>query len=196
MAALASYLARHGCNVSLITLDTVDNDRYQLDPEVVRVGLRSMGTRRSVFHGIASNRHRISQLRRAVREAQPEVAISFCDKMNILSLLACRSLGIPVVISERSDPQRQRLGWSWEVLRRWTYPTCSRCVVQTASVGKYLEKIVGNDSKMRIIPSAIEPFTPARMIPRVAKLHFADCCIWVGYRQRKGRIDCCRSGRG
>ena len=157
ITSLAHHLADNSMLCTLMTLDHPGHDRYAVDPRVKRIGLDAMNSSRSVFESIRANRKRILALRQAIQESQPDCVVSFCDKMNIVALAACHPLSVPIVISERSDPRQQNLGWLWEAARRWQYPRCSACVVQTAGVAKYLRPILGNKKKIEIIPSAIDP---------------------------------------
>jgi len=165
ICSLANFLASKHLDCTLITLDHQASDRYSLDAPVKRINLNQMSPSRSIWEAISANRQRISSLREAVRLSQPDCVISFCDKMNIVAIAACRPLTIPLVISERSDPQRQKLGWMWEAARRWQYPKCTACVAQTTGVANYLRRIIGKRPKIEVIPSAIEPPTVAFQEP-------------------------------
>ncbi len=153
----ANYLSSQNVETTMITLDGSANDRYSLDSQVKRVSLNQMRTSRSFFDAVAANRQRILAVREVVRLSQPDCVISFCDKMNIVAIAACRPLRVPIVISERSDPRRQKLSWTWESARRWQYPKCTACVTQTVGTANYLRKILGAKPIIEIIPSAIEP---------------------------------------
>ncbi len=156
ITSLANHLSRLGHLCTLITLDSIASDRYDVDSSVARVGLNTMKESGSILVAIAENRRRIGVVRNAIRQSEPDTVISFCDKMNIIALAACRTLSIPIIISERSDPRRQKLGWFWEAGRRWYYPTASACVVQTSGVAEYLRPILGPSVPIEIIASAIE----------------------------------------
>ena len=160
ISSLANQLTRHGYACTLITLDSAEYDRFPIDPAVIRIGLNVMKQSRSLWMAITENRKRIMTVRTAIQRSQPDCVISFCDKMNVVALAACRPLSIPVVISERSDPHHQKLGWYWEACRRWYYPTCATCVVQTKGVADYLRPILGSKKRIEVIPSAIESLHP------------------------------------
>ncbi len=179
ICSLADYLTSKGFSCTLITLDSQANDRYSVDSRVARVSLDKMRSSRSILDAIFANRKRILAVREAVRRSQPDCVISFCDKMNIVALAACRTLSIPLVISERSDPRRQKLGWIWEAARRWQYPKCDACVCQTAGVAEYLRKIIGKKPKIEIIPSAIEPLS-AEPIEIASKNNRPKTLLYVG----------------
>jgi len=163
ITSLANHLSMLGYRCTLITLDDAGSDRYTVDPNVARVGLNRMNQSGSLLSALAANRNRILAVRTAIQQSKPDCVISFCDKMNIVALAACRPLSIPIIISERSDPRRQKLGWLWESTRRWYYPTSTACVVQTKGTAEYLRPILGKNKRMEIISSAIEP--PTTTIP-------------------------------
>jgi glycosyltransferase involved in cell wall biosynthesis len=154
-----SYLANELCgdsHVRLVTLDRGDESAYSLDPAIERYGLNLTGGRGGWIHGLRDNFARIRGLREQVRSWKPDLVVSFCDSNNILALLAIGK-NVPAIISERSDPRRQKLGRLWEALRRYAYPKCTRCVVQTREVGDYMTQsgLVPLD-RISIIPSAVK----------------------------------------
>ncbi|WP_399385023.1 glycosyltransferase [Thermosynechococcus sp. HY593] len=65
---------------------------------------------------------------------RPDVVVSFGDTHNVLMLAALLGVGIPVVVSERIDPRRHRVGRAWDAARRLLYPFAARVVVQTEAV--------------------------------------------------------------
>ncbi len=156
MSQLAERWARIGHHITLITWAKVDTDVYQVDTGIDRVGLDLMYPSRGRLQAAIANWKRTRCLRNAISKAAPDVVISFCDQMNIVTLQACRGLNIPVVISEHSDPSKQRLSRHWEFWRRRTYPKAQRCVVLTDGIASYLQKYVA-PNRMLVIPPAIDP---------------------------------------
>jgi GalNAc-alpha-(1->4)-GalNAc-alpha-(1->3)-diNAcBac-PP-undecaprenol alpha-1,4-N-acetyl-D-galactosaminyltransferase len=144
LARLASHWAGSGRQVTVITLDDHDTDRYPLPSQVRRVGLGLLRVSRSPWEAFWSNLRRLRLLRRAIGDSRPDVVISFTDHMNVLTLLASCGARWPVLIAERSDPRHQRMSSVWERLRRWTYPRCSGAVVQTEAVAAYVRGLVGH----------------------------------------------------
>lgn len=188
-----SYLANEiaiWAKTRLVTLDKGDNDGYSLDPRIERVGLKLATNQGGFFRGILSNIRRIRALRSQIRDWKPEVVVSFCDSTNILTLLACPTK-IPVVISERSDPRRQKLTRPWELLRNRYYPRAKICVAQTRQVGDYLisARLIA-PSKVIVIPSAIripEIDLPTLNSNRLS--HTNRTLVYLGRLSREKRID-------
>ena len=101
---------------------------------VKRQALNLLQRAKNPVHGLYNNLWRIASLRKAIKTAAPDVVVSFIHETNVLVLLACSGLRIPVVISERVDPLLHRVGWVWRVLRRVSYSRANALVVQTDAV--------------------------------------------------------------
>jgi glycosyltransferase involved in cell wall biosynthesis len=119
---MANYWAERGEEVTLLTFDGGEAPFYPLHPGVNHRALGLAPKYRNAVVGLLRNLNRIRVLRRAIRQSRPHGVVSFMDKNNVLTLLATRGLGIPVVISERVDPAFYDIGRVWNVLRRLTYP--------------------------------------------------------------------------
>ncbi len=153
LAGLASRLADRGHAVSLITLDDGSRDRHAVDDRVCRKALDVMGESRGLFAGYRNTKHRMRVLHGAIADLGPDVVLSFCDRTNILTLLAVGQR-FPVVVSERSDPSEQRLGRFWETMRRRQYRRAAAVVALTDTAANYLHRRLGRD--VIVIPSAID----------------------------------------
>jgi len=156
MAGLASRLAARQHEVRLITLDDGRASDFDLDERVVRQGLDLMIASRGPITGAINTRRRIKALGAALAAAAPDVALSFGDRTNILTLMATKPLSIPVVISERSDPAQQSLGRFWESMRSRTYPRATAIIALTLPAAEYLRGRVDNQTEVLVIPSAVE----------------------------------------
>ncbi len=99
------------------------DERVRLDYLADRVG-RPI---RSVFNKV----RRYGALRRAIREIDPEIIVSFLPHVNVAAVLSVWELRIPVVVSERTYPPAVPLGRVLEALRWFAYPRATGVVVQT-----------------------------------------------------------------
>jgi len=156
MAAMADHWAEQDADVTLITLDTAETDRFPLDARVRRVGLGLMHASRFPWQAVWNNVARIRRLRQAIRDSGAEQVVSFTDNMNVLALLASVGRDWKVIIAERNDPRQQKMGRGWELLRRLTYPRCTALVVQTQSVAKYAPRLV-RKRPVYVVPNAVMP---------------------------------------
>ena len=160
MSYLVAHLAEHH-DVSLLTLERPGTPSfYPLPKSIKRVEIDKLGGRwrRRLFR-VASRPYRI---RREVRAAKADVVISFMDTMNVTALLGCFGLGIPVVVSERNDPPRHRIGWMKEIARNLLYQYAHAVVVQTRTVANYFPRSL--QPKIRVIPNPV-PRAPVQARP-------------------------------
>ena len=155
MAALASRLSRRGHHVSLITMGDGQGDRHTVDATVHRVNLGLLRPSHSRIAAVGNNLSRLRRLRAAIRATRPDVVLSFCDRTNVLTLLAMLATRIPVIVSERSDPASQRMPATWEWLRRRLYRHAADVIVLTPAAANTVAAWLRQPAT--VIPSAVEP---------------------------------------
>ena len=154
MAGFASRLSQSH-EVTLITLGRSADDLYALDTNVERVDLDLMRNSASPLHGLYNNYRRITALRKAIRERRPEVVISFCDLINVMTVLACRGLSVPVIVAEMSDPRFHRLSQPWATLRPFAYRRASAVTAVSLASLPAVSKFHGREAIH--IPPAVDP---------------------------------------
>ena len=161
---LANAWAARGWQVSLITFEPPGtNPYYEVDPrvELGQLGIESAG--RPIWRAIVQGVRRIRALRRALRTARPDIAISFLAQINVLTMLATRGLGLPVIVSERNNPERQQFRGTWRWLRAHLYGV-AHCVV-TPSRGVLAAFPQAIRARGRVIPNPVELAPPCRPHP-------------------------------
>jgi len=161
-------LANHWASthdVEIVVLGRDHTDHYPLAPAVRRVDLsrpRRQATRRASRDDVVTAapglpaqrsfsrrlRDRVGdivhhlllawKLRRHLVRTRPDAVVAFIDRTNIMTLTASRGLGVPVVVSERTDPREHasQLSGYDRVLRRLTYPWADAVVFQTQSAAQ------------------------------------------------------------
>jgi GalNAc-alpha-(1->4)-GalNAc-alpha-(1->3)-diNAcBac-PP-undecaprenol alpha-1,4-N-acetyl-D-galactosaminyltransferase len=165
ISGLANAWTERGRQVTLITFDDKETPAYALHPGVE---LRSLGVPNEFasnpLHAMYRNVLRIRRLRRHIRQSGPDVVISFLDFPNILVLLATRGLGVPVIVSERANPDYDDLKIIWRRLRRLTYPWAVALVCQTSAMLELLQreiKVAGYAIPNAVmLPAPVNPSTP------------------------------------
>ncbi len=160
LSMLANHWAARGDTVALLTLSPVATDFFPVDPQVVRVGLDLIGTSRSTVQAALANVRRIRALRRTVRQQCPDVVVSFGDQSNVLALLATTGLGVPVVISERTDPHRHNPGKIWHGARALAYPLADAIVVQNEHIAGWARERIPRVSCWIISNPVARPRSP------------------------------------
>lgn len=137
-AQLARHWAGCGHRVTVITLDQISTDQYPVPPTVRRVGLDRMRTSRHVGQAVTDNLGRLRALRRAVATSAPDCIVSATDRINVMTLLACRRLRLPIAITEHIDPRRQQMPAAWEWLRGRVYRRATDCIALTQDIADYI----------------------------------------------------------
>lgn len=134
------WAARGRHHVRIVTFDDERSPFYRLHENVVLEPLQLLWPSRHVLHSVWSNLKRTSRLRRAVLHHRPDVIISFMDTTNVRTLAALLGSGVPVVVSERSDPRMQSVGRGWSILRMLSYPMAEKIVVQSPRVQEFFPR--------------------------------------------------------
>ena len=156
VSQLCNHFAGLGWTVSLLPFEHHDTvPYYHHDPAVRILPLELKPQRRGAVAAIRAVLARQRVLRRAFALTRPDLVVSFLTRTNILSVIAARGMGIPVIVSERNNPALQKVGPVWGALRRWTYPRAAGLVTMTQGA-------------MRYFASAIPPRT--WVIPNPAKI--------------------------
>ena len=130
LVEVTGELARVGDEVTVLTYEDASRDRYRLGPHIRRVeaGLPPL------VPGAGANLRRLRLLRSVIDTESPDLIVSFLTHTNVLAVVAARSRGIPVIISERTDPRRHSEKRRWRVLRALTYPFADALVVPGSAV--------------------------------------------------------------
>jgi GalNAc-alpha-(1->4)-GalNAc-alpha-(1->3)-diNAcBac-PP-undecaprenol alpha-1,4-N-acetyl-D-galactosaminyltransferase len=155
VAKMANYWAERGDLVTVVTLSAETCDTYALDSRVTRIPLNAMRDSEGPIDAVRHNLARLRALRVAIARSQPDAIISFTDRMNVLTVLACRPLGMGTVISERIDPSQYEIGRAWSWLRRRVYSSAQSLVVQTERVRSQMRGIM-RGRPIYVIPNAVE----------------------------------------
>ena len=118
---LASAWAAQGKRITVLTFDRGEASAYDLHSAVQARHLGILQISNSAFQGLRRNVRRLRILRRALRESNPDLIISFLDTTNVLTVLGTRWLGLPVIVVEQTDPAFYEIGRIWSFLRRCVY---------------------------------------------------------------------------
>lgn len=176
-AEMANWWANQGTHVTLITLDRASNDRYHVDPKVERIELNLMRESRSPWQGLRENLRRSHELVAAIQCTSAEAIISFTDKMNVLTLFACRGLDIPIVVSEQTNPGTHSIGKLWNWLRRRYYRHAQAVVTLTETGREFCREFVPAE-KIHVIGNCV--WSPADLTHAPAFLERRPQVLAVG----------------
>jgi glycosyltransferase involved in cell wall biosynthesis len=160
IAELANAFVAAGDEVGVLTLSHPGSAHYALDPRVTRIALDVIWNSINPWESVRSNLRRSHMIRRAVKGFRPDCVVSFIEQTNVRVLAALLGTGIPVIVSERTDPRRHAVGRAWALARRLFYPTARRLVVQTPAVADWAKEVVGAH-KVRVIPNFVRDLPAA-----------------------------------
>ena len=132
---LYNELIKRDIKVSLIIMSEIDWNAFpKLNSNDIFTPDRM---KRGKFKG---NIARIKFIRKTISQLKPDIVVSFIDVTNILTLIANFRLGVPVIISERNNPEKSKMSLPWYYLRRLVYPFSQAIVVPNKGLAKICRK--------------------------------------------------------
>jgi glycosyltransferase involved in cell wall biosynthesis len=135
---LANYWVGEGHEVLIATFDRPGAEPFfPVDSRIALRGLAATNTTRGLIVRIGTNAARLARLRALLRAVRPDVVVAFMTEANVVTLSGARGLGIPVVVSERNQPDRPGLGPFHKLARRLTYASASALVVQSKDIASW-----------------------------------------------------------
>lgn len=138
---IANGFVKRGHDVEIVTLDSSKTKpHFTLSKAVSLERLDLQEDSSGLCQAILNNVKRLTILRATFKKYSPDIVISFGDQLNVLSILAAKMAGVPIVVSERTDPSRHDIGRLWNTLRRMTYKLADRVIAQTATVSGHITR--------------------------------------------------------
>lgn len=121
-----------GHRVVIVVLGRVDYDSFPLlrtENLIIYSGSKNKGK-------VKSNYRKTKFIRFCIKSQKPDVILSFIDVTNVLSIMARRFIKIPLVISERNNPDCSKMSSSWFFLRNCVYRFADSLVVANYGLKK------------------------------------------------------------
>lgn len=158
---LSNQWKTDGHDIHILTFEAAATPpHYPLSDGITLHQLDLFDPSRNLLHSLQKNLDRIRRLNAAFRQIQPDVIVSFMTETNVLSLVASRFTKIPVVVSERTHPDRHLMYLDASVQRRFllsrrlSYRFASAIVVQTNEIAEWFRKDLGTVPK--VIPNPVD----------------------------------------
>ena len=101
VSRMTNYWAEKGWQITLLTFDDGrEPPFYDLYPTVIHrtLGIPSFSV--TSVQSLVNSLKQLWVLRRAIKKSDPQVLISFMDKVNVITLWATFGLGLPTIVSE------------------------------------------------------------------------------------------------
>lgn len=153
ISVLANAYAGQNKQVEIISIEGGEPE-YGLDANVVYLpfpGRRESGK-------IKRMKAREAFIKACIKEYNPDIVISFCTEPNIYTIAAARTCDIPVIVSERNDPERDPRSKFARTLRKLLYPFADGFVFQTNQAANYFTK--GIKSRSVVISNPVKQNLP------------------------------------
>lgn len=151
---MAEYWAKKNHNVTIFTMASTEDNRYQIPNSVTLVSLEIDGSSRGLLTAVWSNIRRLHILRKAIQKQNPDIIISMMSTANVMTGIACLGLKTKSIGSERSYPGYDHSGRQWEFLKRYTYRFLNTLVTQTADGKRWILEHT-NAQRVVTIPNPI-----------------------------------------
>ncbi len=126
---LAEEFARRGIETNIVTCSTKIPDFYTVPKVLPRIRI-NLGKWESVrWFDVIGNIRRLYRIRRALKELEPDIIISFLDGLNELFLLATLGWSIKKIVSCQIDIRHHMVSSTrWRFLRKFTYVLADKIV--------------------------------------------------------------------
>ncbi|MDX3909608.1 MAG: glycosyltransferase family 4 protein [Sphingobium sp.] len=132
ISLMSGAWVKRGWDVKILAFDSPNDPVYHaFDPAVKIVRLGLLPTVGGPAGSLLVQGRRILAIRRTLARLQPDIAISFLTKINVLTLLATAGTRHRVIVSERNNPRAQQASASWNALLARLYPRADAIVMQT-----------------------------------------------------------------
>lgn len=115
---------------------------FQMPPQVRLHFVDVIGASNGLLDALLSNYKRITTLRHMIKSLKADIVITFQTETNCVVVLSTLGLGVPVIVSERSDPHVYPASKLWRLIRRLVYPLTSGAVFQTAYAAGFFKGVI------------------------------------------------------
>ena len=175
---LCNYWVEQGHLVTAITFEAPGTrSAHPLDNSVVRCQTDVLNRSQALLSRLAINARRLSRIRSTIKASEPDVIVAFTTEANVVALWSAFGLGIPVIVSERNQPDRPGLGRWRHLARRITYPMAAGVVVQTETIAKWAKQrfrvpvhVLPNPVRLSAQPEVREDSQAAKRVVAVGRL--------------------------
>ena len=150
---LAEYFYGEGYRVTMVT-KVRDEKEYELNPGIRRI-IADITPEEETGSRIRNLFARISKLKRIWKEVKPDVIVSFIRKNNLMAIASAAPLGIPVVVSVRSAPERELKGFGFKTISFLLFRQAAGVVLQTREAYDFFPGYIR--AKAVVLPNSINP---------------------------------------
>lgn len=157
---LAAAWAANGFQVCIVVFSPTTAMDYKIADNVEIIHADIYWTSTGIWSTFKSVIRRTCMLRKLLIGWDPNVVVSMTEQANVRILAAAVGTGIPVVVSERTDPRAHRLHPILRYIRVILYQFASFVVVQTSSVAEWAKTFLPS-RKVKVIPNFVRDLCPS-----------------------------------
>lgn len=150
---LAEYFYSEGYRVTMVT-KVRDEKEYELNPGIKRI-IADITPEEETASRIRNLFARIAKLKRIWKEVKPDVIVSFIRKNNLMAIASAAPLGIPVIVSVRSAPERELKGFGFKTISFLLFRQAAGVVLQTKEAYNFFPGYIR--AKAVVLPNSINP---------------------------------------
>lgn len=150
---LAEYFYSKGYQVYVVT-KMKEKDEYPLNNNIKRI-IADITIEEEHESRIYNLWARINKLRNIWKDIKPDIIISFIRKNNLMAIASSRFLKTSVVVSVRSNPERELSGTFMKLLSFFAFRFADGIVLQTLHAKKFFPKYL--QKKAVILPNSLSP---------------------------------------
>ena len=150
---LAEYFYGEGYRVTMVT-KVRDEKEYELNPGIKRI-IADITPEEETASRIRNLFARIAKLKRIWKEVKPDVIVSFIRKNNLMAIASAAPLGIPVIVSVRSAPERELKGFGFKTISFLLFRQAAGVVLQTREAYDFFPGYIR--AKAVVLPNSINP---------------------------------------
>ncbi len=147
MSLLANFWISQGIDVDFIILNDDHSVFYKLND-----GINVYFMQEPIFNSIGNFRSIVKNLSKLMKKSKPDVVISFFSGVACLSGLVLRGKKIPLIYSERNDPNNNIKGFKNKFWQFLSLRFAKRVIFQTAGAMNYYGKGTGKKSTIILNP--------------------------------------------
>ena len=143
-------------NYNVIIINFISNSPfYKLNKDIkVLYCNKDFKPSNNIWQALKLNYGFYQSVKGILKSEDIDVCIGFMTTANIITILAAKTLGKRVIISERIDPIYSKVSLIWRQLKRWIYPKSDYMVVQTEPIKKYYSRFI-SENKLVILPNPL-----------------------------------------
>ena len=138
-AELASYWAKLGHKITIVTIADRSFDFYTLDPSIKKISLNLANKSSGILSAIINNIFIITKLNKIIKRESPHATIAMMSTASILLALTPAKNTIKIG-SERIYPPAVPLGKVWEFMRKASYKNLDTVVAQTTEIKEWIKQ--------------------------------------------------------